>query len=206
MYHHHKVPRPVLLALVFWLALLPMPLLAGLLHSESINETVPLYSASPIDSVDFKIFLEDSAGLMAPVPVFEQTFTELDAGTSLIFNSGLLFTQAADLLTNDVDDFVTVYVGSASTTYNESSFFDLTPDFYGNQLTSIEAHLDTIDIVPLGQILNTYVASLDFTGTLEIHGQSLPEPGGILLGLCGLLGLFTLCSRQRVRSSSRFSV
>ena len=200
MYHHHKVSLPVLLALVVWLAMLPMPVLAGLLHTESINETVPLYSLSPIDSVDFKIFLEDSAGLMAPVPVFEQTFTELDAGTSLIFDSGPLFTQAADLLTNDVDDFVTVYVGSVSTTYNESSFFDLTPDFYGNQLTSIEAHLDTIDIVPLGQILNTYVASLDFTGTLEIRGQSLPEPGGILLGLCGLLGLFTLSSRQRMRS------
>ena len=200
MYHHHKVSLPVLLVPIFWFALLPMPVLAGLLHTESINETVPLYSTSPIDSVDFKIFLEDSAGLIVPVPVFEQTFTELDAGTSLVFDSGPLFTQAADLLTNDVDDFVTVYVGSVSTTYNESSFFDLTPDFYGNQLTSIEAHLDTIDIVPLGQILNTYVASLDFTGTLEIRGQSLPEPGGILLGLCGLLGLFTLSSRQRMRS------
>jgi len=200
VHHHHKVSLAVSLVPIFCFALLPIPALGGLLHTESINETVPLYSTSPIDSVDFKIFLEDSAGLMAPVPVFEQTFTELDAGTSLVFDSGPLFTQATDLLTNDVDDYVTVYVGSASTTYNESSFFDLNPDFYGNQLTSIEAHLDTIDIVPLGQILNTYVASLDFTGTLEIRGQSLPEPGGILLGLCGLLGLFTLSSRQRIRS------
>ena len=201
VYHHPKVALPVLLILVVWLAMLPMPVLAGLLHTESINETVPLFSLSPIDSVDFKIFLQDSAGLMTPVPVFEQTFTELDAGTSLIFDSGPLFTQATDLLTNDVDDFVTVYVGSANTTYNESSFFDLTPDFFGNQLTSIEAHLDSIDIVSHGQLLNTHIASLDFSGTLEIRGQSLlPEPGGILLGLCGLIGLFTLSSRQRNRS------
>ena len=199
MYHHYKVCLPTLLVPIFWFTLLPIPALGGLLHTEAISETVPLYSTSPINSVDFKVFLEDSAGLMAAVPVFEQTFTEFDAGTSLIFDSGPLFTQAADLLTNDVDDFVTVYVGPISTNYNESSFFDLTPDFYGNQLTSIEAHLDTIDIVPLGQILNTYVASLDFTGTLEIRGQSLPEPGGIMLGLCGILGLFTLSSRKRVR-------
>ena len=199
MHRHPKVSLCVLFALCLWVALLPAPAQAGLLHSEAINETVPLYSASPIDSVDFKIFLEDSAGLMAAVPVFEQTFTELDAGTSLTFDSGPLFAQAANLLTNDVDDFVTVYVGPLSTTYNESSFFNLTPDFYGNQLTSIEAHLDTIDIVPLGQLLNVYVAQLDFTGALEIRGQSLPEPGGMLLGLCGLLGTFALRGRQRVR-------
>ena len=204
MYRHHKVSFSVLLAALCWpscwLALLPAPALGGLLHSEAINESVPLYSASPIDSVDFKIFIEDGAGLMAAIPVFEQTFTELDAGTSLVFDSGPLFAQAADLLTNNADDFVTVYVGSASTTYNESAFFNLTPDFYGNQLTSIEAHLDTIDIVPLGQVLTMYVAQLDFTGTLEIHGQSLPEPRGLLLGLFALVGFFTASRHQRFNS------
>lgn len=203
MYCAHKVFFPVLFCVVSWLAMLPTPSLGGLLHSEAINETVPLYSAGPIDSVDFKIFIEDSSGVLAAVPVFEQTFTELDSGTSLVFDSGPLFAQAENLLTNDVDDIVTVYVGPLSTTYNESSFFGLTPDFYGNQLTSIEAHLDTIDIVPLGQILTMHVAQLDFTGTLEIHGQSLPEPGGMLLGISGLLGLLGLCSRQRIHATSR---
>ena len=198
MHRHPKASLPALFGAFLWVALLPELAQAGLLHSEAISESVPLYSGNPIDSVDFKIFLEDSAGLMAAVPVFEQTFTELDAGASLVFDSGPLFAQAESLLTNDVDDFVTVYVGPLSTTYNESSFFSLSPDFYGSQLTSIEAHLDTIDIVPLGQLLNVYVAQLDFTGTLEIQGQSLPEPSGILLGLCSLLGLFALGGRQRV--------
>ena len=137
---------------------------------------------------------------MAAVPVFEQTFTELDSGTSLVFDSGSLFAQAADLLTNDIDDFVTVYVGPVSNTYNESSFFGLMPDFYGNQITSIVANLDTIEIIPLGQILSTYVAQVDFMGSLQIYGQSLPEPGGILLGLFALLGFFAVSRRQRFNS------
>jgi hypothetical protein len=191
---------PLPLTLLLFVGLLPSHARAGLLLTKAINESVPQYSASPIDSVDFKIFLQDNAGLMAAVPVFEHTFTELDSGTSLVFNSGSLFAQAADLLTNDIDDFVTVYVGPVSNTYNESSFFGLMPDFYGNQITSIVANLDTIEIVPLGQILSTYVAQVDFIGSLQIHGQSLPEPGGILLGLFALLGFFAVSRCQRFNS------
>ena len=87
-----------------------------------------------------------------------------------------------------------------SNTYNESSFFGLMPDFYGNQITSIVTNLDTIEIVPLGQILSTYVAQVDFIGSLQIYGQSLPEPGGILLGLFALLGFFSVSRRQRFNS------
>ncbi|MEK6269682.1 MAG: hypothetical protein N2B57_02895 [Planctomycetales bacterium] len=191
---------PLRLTLLLFVALLPSHARGGLLLTEAINESVPQYSVSPIDSVDFKIFLQDSAGLMAAVPVFEQTFTELDSGTSLVFDSGSLFAQAADLLTNDIDDFVTVYVGPVSNTYNESSFFGLMPDFYGNQITSVVANLDTIEIVALGQILSTYVAQVDFMGSLQIYGQNLPEPGGILLGLFALIGFFAVTRCQRFNS------
>ena len=96
------------LALLALCSFLPTTACGGLLLTKAISESVPQYSASPIDSVDFKIFLQDNSGSMASIPVFEQTFTELDAGTSLVFDSGSLFGQAADLLTNGVDDFVTV--------------------------------------------------------------------------------------------------
>ena len=96
------------------------------------------------------------------------------------------------MLTNGVDDFVTVYVGPLSNTYNESAFFSLTPDFGGNQVTSVVANLDTIQITPMGQFFSMYTAQVDFAGSLEIHGQNLPEPTGILLGLFALLGLVAL--------------
>ena len=180
------------LALLALCSFLPTTACGGLLLTKAISESVPQYSASPIDSVDFKIFLQDNAGLMAAVPVFEQTFTELDSGTSLVFDSGSLFGQAADLLTNGVDDFVTVYVGPLSNTYNESAFFSLTPDFGGHQVTSVVANLDTLQITPMGQFFSMYTAQVDFAGSLEIHGQNLPEPTGILLGLFALLGLVAL--------------
>ena len=178
-------------------ALLPTTVSADLLLSKAINESVPQSGTSPIDSVDFKVFLEDQSGSFSPVPVFEETFSESDAGTSLIFSSGPLFDQAFSLLTNGVDDFVTVYVGPLSNTYNESAFFGLTPDLVGHNITSVVANLDTIEITPLGQVMSMHFAQLDFTGSIEVHGLSLPEPGGLLLGLFALIGLVALPPRQR---------
>lgn len=183
-----------------FISLSPVMAHGDLLQTKAISETVLQYDTAPIDSVDFKIFLQDNLGSMASVPVFEQTFSEADAGTTLVFDSGPIFDQAADLLTNGVDDFVTVFVGPMSQTFNESAFFSLTPDFYGNQITSVVANLDTIQITPMGQVYSTYVAQVDFSGSLEIHGQSMPEPNGLLLAAISILGVlaaFPLSYRWR---------
>ena len=47
-------------------ALLTTTVSADLLLSKAINESVPQSSTSPIDSVDFKIFLEDQSGSFSP--------------------------------------------------------------------------------------------------------------------------------------------
>ena len=193
-------PRlPFLLTLLTLLVANPLAASAALLTTKAISESVPQYSPSPIDSIEFKIFLHDNLGSIASVPVFEQTFTESDAGTSIVFDSGPLFDQAEGLLTNGVDDLVTVFVGPLSQSYTESAFFGLAPDFNGNRVTSVVANLDMIQITPLGQAFSMYVAQLDFSGSMEVHGRHLPEPTGYLLALVAVLGVIVLPLSQWMR-------
>ena len=159
---------------------------AELIVEKNIAETVYNIDAVAQNDVEFRVFVGNPASGQPNVHMFEQFFDASDVGSTYVFDSGNDFTEAVALLTNGVDDFVTVFVDSIYQVVQESVFFSTAPDFSGRQITSIEATIDALDFNVVGSFLGNVITQIDFSGDLSVYA-AVPEPSGFLLALCGLL-------------------
>jgi len=105
---------------------------AELIVEKNIAETVYIIDAVAQNDVEFRVFVGNPASGQPNVHMFEQFFDASDVGSTYVFDSGNDFTEAVALLTNGVDDFVTVFVDSIYQVVQESVFFSTTPDFSGD--------------------------------------------------------------------------
>ena len=160
----------------------------------SMDVTASAGAAKTFSSIRLEIYHGPFSSSAARL--FDLTLSESDVGNTYTVSSGADFDAAVAMLTNDIDDLITVKQSTLDNlaawgqTNYESNFLSFSDpsdpsrvDFSGYIINSMTLTLNGLTFTHSATSVYT---TFDLDGTVTFDGTVVPVPGAVLLGILGL--------------------
>jgi hypothetical protein len=160
----------------------------------SMNITATAGGAKTFSSIRLEIYHGPYSSSAARL--FNIILSEYDVGNTYTVSSGTDFDAAVAMLTNDIDDLITVKESTLDSLFGwglgdyESSRFSFSDpsdpsrvDFSGYYINSMSLTLNSLTFTHSATSVYT---TFDLDGTVTFDGTVVPVPGSVLLGVLGL--------------------